>query len=112
MMIAVANAGLDVCESHSSLAGFMCYTVERGIIVRSQNYSGPLPPESSWPQILEALGVDTLLVFQIDPAAKAALESRGIEVLAGFSGNVQAAARSYLGRFMTGTFDEAESLAS
>ena len=56
--------------------------------------------------------MDTLLVFQIDPAAKAALERRGIEVLSGFSGNVQTAARSYLGRFMTGAFDEAEPLAS
>ena len=111
MMIAVASAGLDVCESQPSLSGFMCYTVERGIIARSQNYSGPVPVEAAWPQVLGALGIDTLLVCQIEPSARAALERQGIEVVSGFTGKVQDAVRSYLSHLMSGVFDDAEARA-
>ena len=112
MLVAVASAGSNVCTEQATLAGFMCYTVERGIIVRCQNYSGPIAPSDSWVKILAMLGVDTLLVHTLDPTVRSRIEREGVEVVDGFCGSIEAAIKAYLSAFMHGCDEDYRELAA
>lgn len=106
MLIAVASDGLNVCTSQASLTGFMCYTVNRGVIVRSQYFSGPIAPGTSWLSALAMLEIDTLLVYALDPPTKDKLAELGIEVASGFHGTIEAAVKEYLSVLMSGCDDD------
>ncbi len=112
MLIAVASAGSDVCTEQTTLAGFMCYTVERGIIVRCRNYSSPIAPGESWVCVLTSLGVDTLLVHALDQAVRSQIERQGIDVVEGFCGSIERAVQAYLSALMHGCDDDYAELAA
>ena len=103
MLIAVASAGSDVCTEQATLAGFMCYTVERGIIVRCRNYSSPIAPGESWVYVLTSLGVDTV---------RSQIERQGIDVVEGFCGSIERAVQAYLSALMHGCDDDYPELAA
>ena len=52
--------------------------------------------------------VSVMIVDRIDPTSETALKAAGIEVQAGYTGTASAAARTYIGRTLSGTHEELE----
>ena len=66
MRIAVASEGLEVAPRFRQCASYMCYRVERGIIVECQNLPNPGLAAPKLVALLVEMGVDTLIVGAID----------------------------------------------
>ena len=106
MRIAVASQGLDVASKVLRCASYMCYRVDRGMIVDCQNMPNlSLPPAQL---ATKALGVTVMLAQTVEPSARAALEQAGIEVEAGSTGTASGAARTYLAHTLAGRDEELE----
>ena len=105
MRIAVACQGLDVAPRFARSSSFMCYRVDRGMFADCQNM-----PNLSFPpaQLLKDLDVSVMIVDRIDPTSETALKAAGIEVQTGYTGTASAAARTYIGRTLSGTHEELE----
>ena len=61
MRIAVASEGLEVAPRFRQCASYMCYRVERGIIVECQNLPNPGLAAPKLVALLVEMGVDTLM---------------------------------------------------
>ena len=86
MRIAVACQGLDVAPRFARSSSFMCYRVDRGMFADCQNMPNLSFPPAQLAQVLK----------DID------------EVQAGYTGTASAAARTYIGRTLSGTHEELE----
>ena len=91
MRIAVASEGLEVAPRFRQCASYMCYRVDRGIIVECQNLPNPVE-----------MGVDTLIVGAIDYDVANVFCHAGIEVRAGAHGSAREVVQAYLTRTLTG----------
>ena len=66
MRIAVASEGLEVAPRFRQCASYMCYRVDRGIIVECQNLPNPGLAAPKLVALLVEMGVDTLIVCGCD----------------------------------------------
>ena len=96
MKIAVACDGLSVAPLFLKCTSYMCYTVERGVIVDSRNLPAFDQPIEAAANVLRSLGVDVLIMGRIDPDAKERLGASGATLVTGAKGDPLQAARSYL----------------
>ena len=83
----------------------MCYRVDRGMFADCQNMPNLSFPPAQLAQVLKDLDVSVMIVNRIDPTSETALKAAGIEVQAG---TASAAARTYIGRTLSGTHEELE----
>ena len=108
MRIAVACQGLDVAPRFARSSSFMCYRVDRGMFADCQNMPNLSFPPAQLAQVLNDLDVIVMIVDRIDPTSETALKAAGIEVQTGYTGTASAAARTYIGRTLSGTHEELE----
>ena len=109
MKIAVACNGLDVAPFFSQCSNYMCYTVDRGIIVGCQNMPALDQPLEQLIELLRAIGMDTLIVGRIEYDMASSLCISGIEVVAGAEGEALDVARAYVARTLSGVSDPCSS---
>ena len=86
----------------------MCYRVDRGMFADCQNMPNLSFPPAQLAQVLKDLEVSVMIVNRIDPTSETALKAAGIEVQTGYTGTASAAARTYIGRTLSGTHEELE----
>ena len=109
MKIAVACAGLNVAPYFSQCSNYMCYTVDRGIIVGSQNMPALDQPLEQLIELLRTIGMDTLIVGRIEYDMASKLCISGIEVVAGAEGTALDVAKAYVNRTLSGVSDPCSS---
>ena len=102
MRIAVASEGLEVAPRFRQCASYMCYRVDRGIIVECQNLPNPGLAAPKLVALLVEIGVDTLIVGAIDYDVANVFCHAGIEVIAGAHGSAREVVQAYLTRTLTG----------
>lgn len=102
MRIAVASEGLEVSPYFGQCASYMCYTVERGVIVECQNMPNPRIPLVELVRLLHELDVRTLIVGRIEYDAADLLCHSDIEVVAGAKGSAREVVQAYLTRTLIG----------
>lgn len=102
MRIAVASEGLGVAPRFRQCASYMCYTVDRGVIVECQNLPNPGLAAQKLAPLLSEMGVDVLIVDAIDYDVANVFCHAGIEVIAGAHGSALKVTQSYLTRTLTG----------
>ena len=100
MRIAVASQGLDVASKVLRCASYMCYRVDRGMIVDCQNMPNLSLPPAQLATLMKDLGVTVMLAQTVEQA--------GIEVEAGSTGTASGAARTYLAHTLAGRDEELE----
>ena len=102
MRVAVASEGLEVAPRFRQCASYMCYRVERGIIVECQNLPNPGLAAPKLVALLVEMGVDTLIVGAIDYDVANVFCHAGVEVIAGAHGSAREVVQAYLTRTLTG----------
>ena len=102
MRIAVASEGLEVAPRFRQCASYMCYRVERGIIVECQNLPNPGLAAPKLVALLVEMGVDTLIVGAIDYDVANVFCHAGVEVIAGAHGSAREVVQVYITRTLTG----------
>lgn len=102
MKIAVACNGLEVAPYFSQCSNYMCYTVDRGIIVGCQNMPAPDQPLDQLILLLSSIGMDTLIMGRIEYDMASTLCAAGIEVVAGAQGEALDVAKAYVARTLSG----------
>ena len=95
MRIAVASEGLEVAPRFRQCASYMCYRVDRGIIVECQNLPNPGLAAPKLVALLVEMGVDTLIVGAIDYDVANVFCHAGIEVIAGAHGSAREVVQAY-----------------
>lgn len=105
MRIAVASEGLEVSPYFGQCSSYMCYTIQRGIIVECQNMPNPGLPLNKLVSLLHDFDVRTLIVGCIDYDTAHVLCREDIEVVAGASGSARDVVQAYLTRTLTGVDD-------
>lgn len=102
MRVAVACDGL-VASSHAARCdSFMCYTIERGIIVDCRNLpnSGITSHEAA--RLIIDLGFDAIISGGIDMDMANELCGAGVEVVAGVAGTAREVVESYISHTLMG----------
>ena len=102
MKIAVACNGMDLSPHAAQCDGFMCYTVERGIITGCRNLPNMGDGSASAADLVRAIGFDTLITGGIDMDTASELCAAGIEVVAGAEGTPREALDAYLAHTLMG----------
>ncbi|MBC2890594.1 NifB/NifX family molybdenum-iron cluster-binding protein [Gordonibacter massiliensis (ex Traore et al. 2017)] len=102
MRIAVASEGLGVAPRFSQCSSYMCYTVDRGVIVECQNMPNPGMSTAKLVTLFSEMGVDTIIVDAIDYDVANVFCHAGIEVIASAHGSAREVAQAYLTRTLTG----------
>lgn len=96
MRIAVASNGLDIAPHFAQCLNFNYYTTKSYEIVDSQNIPAQGSSGEEYAQLMDKIGVDTLICDDIGPACRGSFESRGIGVVSGAKGNALKAAQAYV----------------
>lgn len=96
MGIAVACDGLSIAPRFVACSSYMCYDVSAGSPRGCRNISAADQPLDKLPDFLHAVEADTLIAGAVDDEVVALLESRGITVIAGRSGDPLHAVEEYL----------------
>lgn len=102
MRIAVASLGLSVAPRFEYAESYMCYTVERGVIVNCQNMPNPGMPYQDLATTLLGLDVSTLIMGAIPIDIANIFCHAGIEVVAGAKGSAREVVEQYLTRTLIG----------
>ena len=102
MKIAVACAGLEVAHYFTQCTNYMCYIVERGIVMGSRNIPAPDQPIESLVETLKSIEMDTIIVGLIEYDTAAVLCHSGIEVVAGAEGDAIDVVRAYVSKTLSG----------
>lgn len=102
MRIAVTSEGLEVSQSFGRCASYMCYTVDRGVIVECQNMPNPNLSMEKLIPLLRDLGVTVLIVGAIDYDTANVFCCADIEVIAGAQGSAREVVQAYLTHTLTG----------
>lgn len=105
MRIAVASEGLEVAPHFGRCSSFMCYTVECGIIVDSQNMPNPGVSTDKLTALFGEFGVDVLIVDAIERDVANTFCHAGVEVIGKAHGPALEVAQAYLTRTLTGVDD-------
>lgn len=96
MRIAVACDGLVVARYFVQTTSFMIYSVERGVIVGSNNLPSLGQGVKQLAQLLKGLEIDVLIVGRIDNDMAATLRASGAELVTNAKDDPLLAAREYL----------------
>lgn len=102
MRIAVASEGLEVSPHAGHCSGFMCYTVDRGVITECQNLPNPGLPGPALAEMFQEVGVDALVCGGIEMDMANALCHAGIDVVAGTAGSTRSVAEAYVNHTLIG----------
>lgn len=102
MKIAVACTGMDLSAHAAQCDGFMCYTVDKGIITDCRNLPNMYDTSAEAAELVQAMGLDTLITAGIDMDMANALCDAGIEVVAGAEGTPREALEAYLAHTLMG----------
>ncbi|MBQ3301611.1 MAG: hypothetical protein IJH04_05660 [Eggerthellaceae bacterium] len=102
MRIAVACDGLEVATYFVQSTNYMCYTVDRGIIVDSRNMPAFDQPLDKFIELMKSIQMDTLIVGRIEYDMATAFCHNGIEIVAGAEGRALDVVRSYVSNTLSG----------
>ena len=102
MKIAVACDGLRVSSHAARCDSFMCYTVEKGIIVDCRNLPNMGISSHEGAQLIIGLGFDAIISGGIDMDMANELCSSGVEVVAGVDGTAREVAEAYINHTLMG----------
>lgn len=102
MRIAVASQGLDVAARFEQCESYMCYTVDHGIITECQNMPNLGLPYQELANLLNDLGVCTLIVGAIPFDIAHVFCAAEIEVVAGAQGSARTVVERYLTKTLIG----------
>jgi len=103
--IAVASDNNLVTEHFGHCESFIVFDTEKGQIVKSETILNPGHKPGFLPNFLADRGVNVIISGGIGGGAVEIFEDRGIEVVAGASGDARAAAESYLNGTLKSTND-------
>ncbi|MGI5896037.1 MAG: NifB/NifX family molybdenum-iron cluster-binding protein [Oscillospiraceae bacterium] len=96
MVIAVTAEGNQVFQHFGHTKLFKLFTVEEGKVVARSDLDTSMSGHEALAVILRQNGVSLLICGGIGGGAKAALQSAGIELVAGASGDIETAVADYL----------------
>lgn len=102
MRIAVACDGLDISAHAAQCEGFLCYTVERGIITSCRNLPNMMDTSLEAAELVCGMGIDTIIANGIDMDMAEVLCAAGIEVVPGAQGTPREAVDAYLAHTLLG----------
>lgn len=102
MKIAVACDGLSVSSHAARCDGFMCYTIEKGIISDCRNLPNMGVTSHEAAQLISSLGFDAIISGGIDMDMANELCASGVEVVAGVQGTAREVVNSYLANTLMG----------
>lgn len=102
MKVAVACDGMNVAPYFAQCTSFMCYDIQRGIVVNSQNMPLNDQPAINSLDLLKAMGIDTLIVGRIEYEFASKLCHSDIEVVAGAEGSAVDVMHAYLTKTLSG----------
>ena len=108
MRIAVASDGLDVSLHGVQCASYMCYLVERGVIVGCQNTPCPCASPELTARFMQQLGIDALIAQNVESELRGALAERGIDCDSCPAGPTRCAVEAYVSGLLSGdaSFDD------
>ena len=95
MRIAVASNGLDIAPHFAQCLNLNYYTTRSYEIAESQNIPAQGCSGDEYAQLMDKIGVDTLICDGIAPDVKSAFEAHGIGVVTQAKGNALKAAEAY-----------------
>lgn len=96
MKVAVACDGLVVAPYFVQTTSYQIYTVERGVIVGSNNLPALDQSISQLADLLKDIGIDAFIVGRIDADMAAILRTSGAELVTDAKDDPLVAAREYL----------------
>lgn len=102
MKIAVACNGLDLSAHAAQCDGFLCYTVDKGIVTDCRNLPNMYDTSHEAAELVKAVGFDTIITGGIDMDMADALCDAGVEVVAGAEGTPREALDAYLAHTLMG----------
>lgn len=103
MRIAIACDGLDVAPYSSCWSSFMCYTVERGLITKSQNVPNTcVSLASDLAPFLQELEISTFIAGEMEDDVADVLCHMGIEVLLDAHGPASDVIHAYITETLSG----------
>ncbi|WP_172137175.1 NifB/NifX family molybdenum-iron cluster-binding protein [Adlercreutzia sp. ZJ473] len=102
MKIAVACDGLVASAHAARCDSFMCYTIERGIIVDCRNLPNNGITSHEGARLIIDLGFDALITSGIDIDMADELCAAGVEVVAGAAGASREVVQSYISHTLMG----------
>ncbi|SPF53761.1 C_GCAxxG_C_C family putative redox protein (fragment) [Candidatus Desulfosporosinus infrequens] len=96
MKIAVASGNGMVTEHFGYCEGFSIFETENNQIIKSESIPNPGHKPGFLPNFLNDMGVNVIISGGMGGGAVTIFNEKGIEVITGAKGNVEAAANSYL----------------
>lgn len=98
MKIAVPSSGKRICEHFGHCENFNLFEAKDGVILSEQSIPNPGHKPGFLPNFLADMGVTVIVAGGMGGGAVAIFEERGVQVVAGASGD----ARSAVERFLKG----------
>lgn len=102
MKVAVACDGLSVSSHAARCDSFMCYTVDRGVIVDCRNLPNMGITSHEGARLIIDLGFDAIISGGIDMDMANELCAAGVEVVAGVEGSPREVVESYISHTLLG----------
>jgi len=96
MKIAVPGSGKRICEHFGHCESFNIFEVRDGRIVSEQSVSNPGHKPGFLPNFLADMGVTVIVSGGMGGGAVTIFEERGVEVVAGASGDARGAVERFL----------------
>ena len=96
MKIAVASEGLDVSSYFECCTNYNCFTVENGSIIDCRNLLNPTPQDRPSAAVLSELGIDTVIVGDIDRGSISLFADHNLAVFSGATGSAKEAVSAYI----------------
>lgn len=97
MKIAVTYENGEVFQHFGHTKEFKVYEVNEGAVLKSSVVSAAGSGHSKLVDMLKLLGVNVLICGGVGGGARTALESAGIKLYGGVTGNADAAVRAFVG---------------
>ena len=104
MIIAVASKGLSVADYFKHCTDFTFYTVEDGLITRTQNIPSTNYSPKESVDMMKSIGVEVLIVDEISSTVCNLFETANITVVKHAQGNSKNATEEYLDDYLPISF--------
>lgn len=96
MMIAVPSTGKTICPHFGHCENFNLFEAENGTIVSEKSVPNPGHRPGYLPNFLADMGVTVIVAGGMGGGAVQIFQERGVEVVAGASGDAKTAVEQYL----------------